>query len=170
MSKPANLPARYLEFHFTLGCRVGLPPISKIRNWCGFSLTSDEVNYPKKMHVLCLSKEPDFFRQVATAFSERILQVECRSTAEEFLAAAANRTWDVFVIDLDEVPYATPLDFSRNLGPRASVLNIGSSRWNERREEIELARQKLMLKPTTVGEVGLALHKLFAEQKRNKPV
>jgi len=119
------------------------------------------------MHVLCLSQELDFFPKITTAFSGRILKVDCRSTPLAFLGAAASGTWDVFLIDFDLLgdDYLSPLDFSSKLGPDAKVLIIASSKWADQREPVEAARQMLLLKPLVIGEIGLALQKLHKQKK-----
>lgn len=119
------------------------------------------------MRVLCLSRELDFFRRATTAFSGHIREVDGRSHPLAFLGAASVGTWDVFLIDFDLLAnkYLSALDFSRKLGPRASVLIISSSQWAEQRESVEAAGQVFLLKPLVIGEIGLALQKLYRQKK-----
>jgi hypothetical protein len=119
------------------------------------------------MHVLCLSPEPDFLRKVRTAFPERVVELECYSSTQEFLAAAAaDGPWNVFLIDFDAAAneYPSPLELSRKLGPQAKVVVIASPKLGEHREQLESAGHVLLLKPVAIGEVGLALRKLFAQK------
>ena len=117
------------------------------------------------MHVLCLSTEPDLLGKVRIAFSDRIVEIDCRSNLPDFLAAASG-LWDIFVVDFDEVgnEYSSPLELARKLGPQARILFIGSAKLSEQRRQIESDGHVLLVKPLAIGEIGLALHKLFAKK------
>jgi len=114
------------------------------------------------MDVLCLSKECDFLRDLIQAFGDGIVTIDCKPDAREFLDIASSGSWTVFFIDFDALPseFADPLTFVNRMRPNSRVLVVGSSNFTEWHKALQRRGVLALQKPTTIGEIGLALRKL----------
>jgi len=119
------------------------------------------------MRLLCLTKEPEFVRQVSTAFPEEIVETECQERPEGFLDSAKTGNWNFFLVDFDALQSdVNPLDLVKKLGLNTRLLVIGSSSFANWHHELQRMGAMVLHKPATVGEIGLALRKLAAPRAR----
>jgi hypothetical protein len=121
------------------------------------------------MRVLCFSGECKFLLQLLTAFSDVIESIDCQGKMEGFLDLADEGSWDAFLIDFDAIPLDHPnlLEFVNRLGPYSSVFLIGSAKSEDLHDQLESEGVILLHKPTTIGEIGLALRKVAARKNLN---
>lgn len=71
-------------------------------------------------------------------------------------------------IDFDTLysAFPNPVEFVKRLGLNSRVLMVGSSSFANWHHELQLHGALVLHKPTTIGEIGLALRKLAAGQTR----
>jgi hypothetical protein len=118
------------------------------------------------MRVLCFSGECKFLLQLLTAFSDVIESVDCQGKLKRFFDLAHAGSWDAFLIDFDDIPsdYPNPLESIRQLGVHSSLLLVGSAKSDDLLDLLETEGLIVLHKPTTIGEIGLALGKVAARK------
>jgi hypothetical protein len=116
------------------------------------------------MRVLCFSRECKFLLQLLTAFSDGIESIDCQGKLKGFFALTREGSWDAFLIDFDAIPtdHPNPLESIRQLGVHSSVVLFGSAKSDDLLDQLETEGLIVLRKPTTIGELGLALRKVAA--------
>lgn len=119
------------------------------------------------MRVLCLSQEKNLLANVGEVFSDRIAMLQCMVDPEAFLVAAKDGAWEIFLVDCDALhsSFSNPVDFVKKLAPANPPLVIGSSSFANWHHDLTQLGALVLHKPTTIGEIGLALRKLMADAR-----
>jgi len=119
------------------------------------------------MRLLSLTDEPALLRRVGTIFADLILELDSYEDPWQFLEASVNKPFDVLFVDFDALSesFADPMNFLERIGPNKRILMIGSSTLAEWHHELRNYGAMVLHKPTTAGEIGLALLRLMSERK-----
>ena len=86
------------------------------------------------------------------------------------MESAQTENWDIFVVDFDalEGDKANPVELLRVLAPVHAPLFIGSTTFAKWHDDLRRLGALILHKPTTIGEVGLALRRLIADAHKEK--
>jgi hypothetical protein len=112
------------------------------------------------MTVLCLSREAHWLRHVSVVFADSIGDMAFEEGPEAFLQKVTQCDFDALVIDIDVLPPASsPFDFVSQIESSKPKLVMGS-RFADWHEKVSQGGIVVLQKPTSAGEVGLALRRL----------
>jgi hypothetical protein len=128
-----------------------------------FSFSHYRQGYAALMRVLCLSKEEQLLRQVETVFSQSISELTIEHNSSRFADSAISGDWDAFLVDFDALPPAcNPVEFVTGIASQKPLLVIGSFDFANWHSHFRQFGALVLHKPTSAGEIGLALRRLKA--------
>lgn len=122
------------------------------------------------MNVLALSSDAETLGHVARIFSDQVGEIAPLKHVPQFLDATASGKWKVFVVDYDLLKslFPNPLDFVGRMPDDAHFIFVGSHSFADWHDQLRTAGAIVLHKPNTVGELGIALRKLAADQAKPK--